>query len=52
MEFFILEEDNNSIAKKLQVNLPNNREQKLKYFIARQNPMTKLCRALFKYENK
>ena len=52
MKFCISEEANNSIDIKLQVNLLNNREQALKYFIAQHNPMTKLCHALFKNENE
>ena len=52
MEFCSFEKANNSIATKLYVNLLNNREQKLKYFCARHNIMTKIHRALFKYENE
>ena len=39
-------------AKKLQVNLLDNRGQKLKHFSARHKLMTKLCRALYKYETE
>ena len=49
--FALMKKANNSIATKLQVNLINNRDQKLKYFCVRHNSMTKLCRALLKYKN-
>ena len=51
MEFFIFEKFNNSIATKLCAKLLNNRF-KIEFFSARHNSMTKLCRALFKCENK
>ena len=41
---------NNSIATKRRADLLNNRTKVLNYFSARHNSMTKLCRALFKYE--
>ena len=52
MEFFIFEKANNSIGTKMQVNLLNNRDKKLNCFSAQHNSMTKLCCALFKYENE
>ena len=47
-EFSIFEKFNNSIATKLCTNLLNNHLKKG----ALHNLMTKLCSALFKYENK
>ena len=43
---------NNSITTKLPVNLLNNHEKNYNIFSARNNSMTKLCRALFRYENE
>ena len=52
MEFCIFEKVNNSIATKLRVTLLKNRKTFLKYFSARHSSIAKLCRALFKCENK
>ena len=51
MEFYILEKVNNSIPTKMCANLLNNPKNR-NVFSVKHNSMTKLCRALFKYENK
>ena len=47
-----MKKGNNSIATKLCARLLNKCAKHFIIIIARHNSMTKLCRALFKYENK
>ena len=48
----IFEKFNNSIATKLRVTVMKNPKIYIYIFSARHNSMTKLCRAIFKCENK
>ena len=52
MEPCIFERVNNSKTTKPRVSFINNRKIVLGFFCALHNLMTKLCSALFKYENK